>query len=104
MKLNLLVVLLCMCLYSVAQKTITSTDSFVVEGSVKEPRSFNLQDLADLPVIAMDSIVITNHLKERKYAIKNIKGVLLKEILKKITIDQQNVKLLSEYYFVCVAS
>ncbi|MEP7143998.1 MAG: molybdopterin-binding protein [Ferruginibacter sp.] len=97
-------ILIFISLQSVAQKTIAATDSFTVEGTVKQSRSFSLQDLADLPMISIDSIVISNHLKARRHAIKNIKGVLLKDVLGKITIDQENVKILSEYYIVCIAS
>ncbi len=87
-----------------AQKTIVSTEIFKVEGKVKQHQSFSLQSLSDFPVIETDSIVITNHLLEKKGTIKKIKGVLLKDVLNKVAIDQENSKLLSEYYFVCVAS
>jgi len=33
-----------------------------------------------------------------------VKGVLLKDILEKIEIDSENPRVLSEYYFVCIAS
>ena len=87
-----------------AQKSITATERFVVEGNVKQPQSFSLDDLKGLPLVTIDSLVILNHLLERKSSIKNIKGVLLKDILTKLSIDQSNPKLLSEYYFVCTAS
>ena len=87
-----------------AQKSITATERFVVEGNVKQPQSFSLDDLKGLPLVTIDSLVILNHLLERKSSIKNIKGVLLKDILSKLSIDQSNPKLLSEYYFVCTAS
>ena len=35
---------------------------------------------------------------------KKVKGVLLKDILDKVEIDAENHKVLSEYYFVCIAS
>jgi hypothetical protein len=104
MKKILTAILIFISLQSVAQKTIAPTDSFIVEGAVKQSRSFSLQDLAGLPVTGIDSVVITNHLRERKHAINKVKGVLLKDVLGKITIDQENVKLLSEYYIVCIAS
>ena len=87
-----------------AQKSITATERFTVEGNVKQPLSFSLDDLKGLPLVTLDSLVILNHLLERKSSIKNIKGVLLKDILSKLSIDQSNPKLLSEYYFVCTAS
>jgi hypothetical protein len=33
-----------------------------------------------------------------------VKGVLLKDILIKVEIDAETPKVLSEYYFVCIAS
>lgn len=89
---------------SVAQKSVAPTESFIVEGNVKQSQTFTFSDLAVLPVVKIDSLVITNHLLERKSSLKNIKGVLLKDILGKLTIGQANPKLLSEYYFVCIAS
>ncbi|MBC7888690.1 MAG: molybdopterin-binding protein [Ferruginibacter sp.] len=87
-----------------AQNTTATTESFMVEGSVKQSQTFSLQDLVGLPTLEIDSIVITNHLLERKSTLKNIKGVLLKDVLGKITIDQASPKLLSEYYIVCIAA
>ena len=87
-----------------AQKPIANTESFTVEGSVKQVKTFSLQELASLPVKEKDSIVITNHLLEKKSTIKNIKGVLLKDILTNVLIDQDSPKLLSEYYIVCIAA
>jgi hypothetical protein len=86
-----------------AQKPISSTERFTVEGTVKQVKTFSLQDLAGFPVKEKDSIVIKNHLLERRSVIKNIKGVLLKDILTKILIDQDSPKILSEYYIVCIA-
>ena len=43
-------------------------------------------------------------MKERKGVVKNLKGILLKEILASVAIAQDQPKLLSEYYFVLVAS
>lgn len=81
MKRLLIIVLVFISLQLTAQKTITNTENFTVEGAVKQVKTFSLQDLAGLTVKEKDSIVITNHLLERKSALKNIKGVLLKDVL-----------------------
>jgi len=104
MKRLLIIVLVFISLQLTAQKTITNTENFTVEGAVKQIKTFSLQDLAGLTVKEKDSIVITNHLLERKSALKNIKGVLLKDVLGILSIDQNNPKLLSEYYIVCIAA
>jgi hypothetical protein len=43
-------------------------------------------------------------LGERRSSFKNVKGVLLKDILEKTGIDSESTKELNEYYIVCIAS
>jgi hypothetical protein len=87
-----------------AQKPIPTTESFAIEGKVKKEMTVSLNDLSSYKSYSIDSIVITNHPVERRSSLKNVKGVLLKDILGKMEIDAENPKVLSEYYFVCVAS
>ncbi|WP_008587291.1 hypothetical protein [Niabella soli] len=61
-------------------------------------------DLKKYPVSFVDSIPVYNHLMVRKLALHKVKGVLLKEILSKITITSPGPKELSRYYIACVAS
>lgn len=49
----------------------------------------------------MGDITITNHLGEKKSEQKSLKGILLKDILKSVEINNENPRVLSEYYFVC---
>lgn len=104
MKKIISIILVFISLHGWAQTSMLVTESFMVEGKVKQPQSFSMQDLYGLQLTSIDSIVITNHLHEKKSVLKNIKGVLLKDVLSKLTIDQANPKLLGEYYFVCIAS
>ena len=60
-------------------------------------------ELLRLPKHTLDSIQITNHLKEYKSTIKNVKGVLLRDVLSKISFKEKSPKVLSEYYIVCIA-
>ena len=64
----------------------------------------SLADLSSYRSYSIDSIVITNHLGKKRSTLKMVKGVLLKDILEKIEIDSENPRVLSEYYFVCIAS
>ena len=41
---------------------------------------------------------------EPRKTIRNIKGVLLKDVIDKAAIDGESQKLLSEYYITCIAS
>jgi hypothetical protein len=88
----------------VAQKPIPTTENFTITGKVKSELTVALADLSTYKTHLIDSIVITNHLGERKSTLKKVKGVLLKDILEKVEIDTESPKVLSEYYFVCIAT
>lgn len=60
-------------------------------------------DLEKYQKHTIDSIQITNHLKEYRSTIKNVKGVLLKDVLSTISFKEKSPKVLSEYYIVCMA-
>lgn len=104
MKPGLLLFFIVMGLSVQAQKTIPTTENFTIEGKVKKEMTVSLADLSSYRSYSIDSIVIKNHLYEKKSTLKNVKGVLLKDILAKVEVDAENPKALSEYYFVCIAS
>ena len=87
-----------------SQENVPPTDKFVIEGKVKNSFGFSLDQAGQYKTTGIDSIVIYNHLLQRKRVIKNIKGVLLKDIIDKAVIDISAPKLLSEIYITCVAS
>ena len=90
---------------ALAQKeNIPTTENFSIEGKVKKSLSLSLADLSSYKSYSIDSIVITNHLGERKSSLNKVKAVLLKDILDKVEIDAETPKVLSEYYLVCIAS
>ena len=77
---------------------------FIIEGKVKTPLTITLDNLSAYKTVRLDSMTIFNHLLQRKSSIKNIKGVLLKDILAKVEIDAASPKTLSEYYLVFTAT
>ena len=89
---------------SAQKENIPTTENFSIEGKVKKSLSLSLADLSSYKSYSIDSIVITNHLGERKSSLKKVKAVLLKDILDKVEIDAETPKVLSEYYLVCIAS
>jgi hypothetical protein len=89
---------------SAQKENIPTTENFSIEGKVKKSLTVSLADLTSYKSYSIDSIVITNHLGERRSSLRNVKGVLLKDILNKVEIDAEPPKVLSEYYFVCIAS
>ncbi|UZT99239.1 molybdopterin-binding protein [Chryseobacterium fluminis] len=60
-------------------------------------------DLAKYTKHKLDSVQITNHLKEYKSTLKNVNGVLLRDVLSKISFNEKSPKVLSEYYITCIA-
>ena len=89
---------------SAQKENIPTTDKFTIEGKVKKAMAVALADLSSYKTYSIDSIVITNHLGEKKSTLKKVKAVLLKDILDKAGIDSEAPKVLSEYYLVCIAS
>ncbi len=105
MKPTLVLFFLSTVFFSSAQKeNIPTTESFTIEGKVKKNMTVSLVDLSSYKSYSIDSIVITNHLGERRSSLKKVKAVLLKDILDKTEIDSESPKVLSEYYLVCIAS
>ena len=104
MRLILCLVLAATVFSASAQENIPTTENFSIEGKVKKGLTVSLADLSSYKSYSVDSIVITNHLGERRSSMKKVKGVLLKDILDKVEVDAENHKVLSEYYFVCIAS
>src|SRR5262245_25072324 len=87
-----------------AQKNIETTDRISLEGNVKSKLSLSLKDLEAFPAKHLDSVVIYSHLMEPRKTIRNIKGVLLKDLVDKAGVDIDSPKLLSEFYVTCIAS
>ena len=97
----------CLCLLSMtstAQEKVSPSNSVSIQGKVKKELIFTLKEAGGFHTVAVDSLVIYNHLHVRKRGIRNIKGILLKELLDSAGIDAPNPKLLSEVYVTCVAS
>ena len=88
-----------------AQKeNIPTTESFSIEGKVKKGTAVSLADLSSYKSYSIDSIVITNHLGEKRSTLRKVTGILLKDILDKVEIESETPKVLSEFYLVCTAS
>nr|WP_314897000.1 molybdopterin-binding protein [uncultured Flavobacterium sp.] len=60
-------------------------------------------DLKNYKSHSIDSLQILNYLKEYKSTLKNIKGVLLKDVLVKPQFGEESPKILSEYFIICIA-
>ncbi|WP_316822913.1 molybdopterin-binding protein [Pedobacter gandavensis] len=96
----LIPILLFLCSAASAQES----KQFVIDGAIKKTRTVNMENLLQYKTVNIDSLVIYNHLMQKRSSLKNIKGVLLKDILAEVEITADHPKLLSEYYLVCTAS
>ena len=96
--------LLMLPLISIAQRKITPTDSFRINGKVKAEQVFTTNDLSKFTKVVINDHVIYNHKGEAKDTIRNIKGVLLTTVLGKVEFATKKPKDLNEFYFTCIAS
>lgn len=87
-----------------SQKLIKSTDSFVIQGEVVSAKTVKLTELKNWKSHDIGDVVITNHTGEKRGEAKQLKGVLLRDILQSVEIKSESPKQLSEFYFVCNAS
>lgn len=87
-----------------SQNEFSPTDQVKITGNVKSNIAFTLQSINQYPVFTLDSLIINNHLMQRRRAVHNIKGVRLKDILEEAALNEESPKLFSEFYFTCVAT
>jgi hypothetical protein len=86
---------------SEAQNT---SESFTVSGEVLKPETIDISKLSGYTTVHLDSLRIYSHDMQPKGLMKNINGVLLKDILSAIPFNNENPKVLSEYYIECLAT
>lgn len=77
--------------------------SVKVTGTIEKPVIVSLEDLKKYETHQITSIDILNHKLEFKKNLKNLKGVLLKDLLEQVKFDAAFPKDLSMFYLVCVA-
>jgi len=77
--------------------------TLTIQTPAGKPVTVNYADLKNYKMYTIDSLQILNHLKEYKSTLKNIKGVLLKDVLSKTQFGEESPKVLSEYYITCIA-
>jgi hypothetical protein len=79
------------------------TDHFTVTGAIKKELKFSLPDLEKYPASSVPDLVITNHVGQPRGTATQLKGVLVKELLKGLEPDEPSPKLYSEFYLVFTA-
>lgn len=79
------------------------TKVLTIETPAAKPVSISFDNLKTYKLHSLDSLQVLNHLKQYKSTLKNIKGVLLKDVLEKAQFGEESPKVLSEYYIICIA-
>jgi len=100
--LSLLTVIFCLQVF--AQKAVISTQQFTIQGKIKQPITITLSDLEKYPTVNIPDVVITNYLGQAHGKLTHLKGILLKDILKKAELSEANPKLFSTFYYVLTAA
>ncbi len=104
MKMKLLLLLLSVSLSGYPQKQIKPTDSFTIQGEINSPKTIKLSELFQWKSQTIGDVTITNHIGEKRGEAKQLKGVLLRDVLQSVEIKSESPKQLSEFYFVCNAT
>lgn len=97
---NPLIAILLFSSFTFAQQT----KSFEIKGKVKSELTIAEEKLRAYPIHTIGTINITNHKGDIKGKAKDMKGVLLRDILQTIVLDEENPKFFNEYYFVCTGT
>lgn len=77
--------------------------SISVTGDITKAITINFNDLKSYQQHSVDSLAIYNHKIDYKSTLKQLTGVLLKDVLSKVEFKTNSPKLLSEFYLVCIA-
>ena len=96
--------LFCLIVGSANAEQIKSITSFTISGEEVSPLTVSISDLKKWKEVSIGDLVITNHSGEKKSEAKGLKGILLKEILQTVEIKSESPKVLSEFYFVLIAT
>ncbi len=89
---------------TLAQTPIQPTAEFTVTGQVEREVKLTISDLEKLPESEIGSLEISNHAGEKRGTASNMKGVLVKDVLKNLKFKADTPRQLNEFYLTFVAS
>lgn len=87
-----------------AQKNITYTDRFTINGKVKTPYTFRLNHTDSFTINNLGNIATINHMGQVLSEKKNVKGILLKDVISRSEISAVRPKDLFGFYFILSAT
>lgn len=86
------------------QLKIEASRKFVVMGEVEKHVVFDIAAIKKYPAISLGDVVIKNHRGQDKKTAKNVKGVLLKTLLDRVSVTVSKPKYYSELVVVLTAT
>ena len=99
MKSIFILIVLVAALAAAAQDKEVTSQSFTVSGKIKNEITYTLQDLNNFKRSSIGDMEFLDG-KEMKYVAKNVKGILLKDLLNKVEFQPENHKAINKFYFV----
>lgn len=87
-----------------SQQKIASTREFSIEENNKTLFVVSIDQLDSLPAKSIGNISTVNHKGEIKGTRKNVKGILLRDVLRELKFNVSKPKELFKYYFVLEAT
>ena len=86
------------------QKSDHSTIDFAVTGQIKSELKFTLTEIDKYASKPIKDIVITNQLGEPRGSAKQLRGILIKDLLKDLELKEESPKRFSEFYLTFVSA
>jgi hypothetical protein len=80
------------------------TQYFTINGKVKKEVMIGEAEIKKHTTQTIGTVSITNHKGDLKGEAKSMSGILVRDILQNIELDEENPKFFSEYYYVFVGS
>ena len=80
-----------------AQRSVPTTESFIIMGKIQSELVVTLADLDTFPILVINDQIIYNQKGEPKDTVTNMKGVLLKSVLTPIEYVYDKPKQLNEF-------
>jgi hypothetical protein len=91
-------------LSSISQINVASTDKFSIEEKGKTISAFSIAQLDSFTIKSIGDVIITSSKGKEKPVRKNVKAILLKDVLSKITLNANRTKDLNQYFFLLEAT
>lgn len=95
---NILIALIFSIISQLATAQTPPTDALVVSGKVKGERKFSLSDIQKIKFISLENINTSCSPKKKEQA-KNVKAVLVKDLLDSVRFQYESPKMLNRFYF-----